>query len=137
MELFWSDSMTDPRRVSASTNYSGRDDLAGAVGHGPAPEMEETVRDNREDGDGKVHHLGAIYLTKDGTEIQHWTLCGAAGIVGDDPGCPACIAAPGKAVEALGVVSLHDGLEAAHNHIQDIRGKIIEQLAATDKAALN
>ena len=44
---------------------------------------------------------------------------------------------PGKAVEALGVVSLHDGLEAAHNHIQDIRGKIIEQLAATDKAALN
>ena len=35
------------------------------------------------------------------------------------------------------MVSLHDGLEAAHKHIQDIRNKIIEQLAATDKASLN
>ena len=103
---------------------------------GPAPEMEGPVSNNREDGVGTVHHLGAIYPTKDGTAIQHWTLCGAAGIVGDDPGCPACIAA-WQAVETLGAVSLHDGLEAAHNHIQDIRDKIIEELAATDKARLN
>ena len=94
------------------------------------------MSNNREDGVGTVHHLGAIYPTKDGTAIQHWTLCGAAGIVGDDPGCPACIAA-WQAVETLGAVSLHDGLEAAHNHIQDIRDKIIEELAATDKARLN
>ena len=52
------------------------------------------------------------------------------------PVCPACIAA-WQAVEAFGVVSLHDGLEAVHNHIQDIRETIIEQLAATDKTSLN
>ena len=51
------------------------------------------MSDNREYGDGTVHHLGAIYPTKDGAEIQHWTLCGAVGIVGDDPRCTACIAA--------------------------------------------
>ena len=71
-----------------------------------------------------MHHPGAIYPTNDGTEIQDWRLCGAVGIGGNDPVCPACIAA-WQAVEALGVVSLHDGLEAAHNHIQDIWGKII------------
>ena len=98
--------------------------------------MKGAVSDNREGWDGTVHHLGAIYPTKDGTEIQHWTLCGAAGIVGDDPGCPACIAVS-QAVEAFGVVSLYDGLEAVHNHIQDIRETIIEQLAATDKTSLN
>ena len=33
------------------------------------------------EGDGVVHHLGAIYPPKDGSEIEHWTLCGVAGIV--------------------------------------------------------
>ena len=44
----------------------------------------------------------------------------------------------GHAVEALGGVSLYDGLDALHNHIQDIREEIIEYLtAASDKANLN
>ena len=91
----------------------------------------------KEEGQGTLHHLGAIYPSRDGSEIRHWTLCGTAGIVGDDPDCPHCVAA-WHAVEALGGVSLYDGLEALHNHIQDIREEIIEYLtAASDKANLN
>ena len=106
------------------------------MGRCQALETEGAVSGKKGERGGVMHHLGAIYPTKDGSKVEHWTLCGVAGIVGSDPDCPHCAAA-WHAVESLGDISLYDRLEAAHNHIQSLRAQIIASLTATEKAALN